>query len=504
MGESNNKRIVKNSVLLALRMVIITFISIFTTRFLLRNLGVEDFGVYNVTLGIVSMCSFLGPALSNAIQRYYNFELGKNGDAGATRVLNTGIIIQFGIVVILVLICETIGLWYVNNKLVVPEGREMAALWVYQLSVLAFSISLLQIPFVAAILAHERMNFYAIVNILDAVLKLGIAIAISYASFDRLIFYGVLLILVNIMSAILYIGFASRHFDEVKISMRLDKALLRGMTSFTGWNLFETIARIFKDQGCNLLLNFYYGPVLNAARGVANQVSYGVSSIVESTIMASRPQMVKSYAQGNDKRALEMFYTLSKCTVFLIFIVSLPIFLEIDYILKIWLGGEVPQYANLFIRLSILIALVDKLASPVTAIIHATGKVKRYHINSGVINLLVLPLAWAMLSFGCGASSVYWATLIFAVVAQIVFLFIVRRLLPFSIRRYLNEVGARFLIVLLISVVAPYFIMTTMEEGLLRLLLVLAVAVLVSLISIIILGLNKSERDLMISLIRRK
>lgn len=504
MDESNNKRIVKNSVLLALRMVIITFISIFTTRCLLHNLGVEDYGVYNVTLGIVSMCSFLGPALSNAIQRYYNFELGRNGEAGATRVLNTGIIIQFGIVVTLVLICETIGLWYVNNKLVVPEGREMAAFWVYQISVLAFSISLLQIPFVAAILAHERMNFYAIVNILDAVLKLVIAIAISYASFDRLIFYGVLLLLVSIVDAILYIGYAFRQFDEVKIRMRIDKMLLRGMTSFTGWNLFETIARIFKDQGCNLLLNFYYGPVLNAARGVANQVSYGVSSMVESTIMASRPQMVQSYAQGNDNRALEMFYTLSKCTVFLIFIVSLPIFLEIDYILKIWLGGEVPQYANLFIRLSILIALVDKLASPVTAIIHATGNIKQYHIYSGVINLLVLPLAWAMLSNGSGGSSVYWATLILAVVAQVVFLFIVRRQLPFSIRRYINEVGVRFLIVLLFSMVAPYFIMTTMEEGFLRLLLVLAASVSVTLVSIIIFGLNKSERYLMISLIRRK
>lgn len=501
--EYNASRVAKNSIFLAIRMVLIIFISLFTTRYLLKNLGVEDYGVYNVTLGIVAMCTFLSPALSNANQRYHNYELGKSGIEGANRVFNTGLLIQLMLVGIVVILAETIGLWYVNQKLVVPEGRETAVFWVYQISILAFSLSMIQVPFLSAILAHERMSFYAIVNVADAILKLAIAICIAYAPFDRLVFYSILLLSVTILDSLLYAGYARLHFKEVRVKREVDKVMLKGMLSFSGWNLYETLARMGKDQGCNLLLNFYCGPVLNAARGVANQISYAFSSVVDSTVMASRPQMVANYAQGNVQKSLSMFFTLSKGTLLIVFAMAFPVFLEIDYILKIWLGGFVPEYTTILVRISAFIIIIDKLASPVTALVHATGKIMKYHLVSGVVNIMVIPLAWGMLSLGFGPTSVYFATLLGVIVAQFSFLFIIREMLPFSIRAYLRMVFWPFLLVSLPSIVIPSMISLIMNEGLFRLLLVFAVSTMMVVLFSYLWGLSAREKDTIRSIARR-
>ncbi len=499
----NKKLIAKNSIYLAIRMVIVTLISIFTTRYLLNNLGVEDYGVYNVTLGIVMMCTFLSPSLSNAIQRFYSYELGKNGAEGATKVLNTGLLIQIAMVLLIIVVAETIGLWYVNNYLVIPEGRETAVFWVYEISVVAISLSMLQVPFMAAIMAHEKMNYFALINILDAVLKLCIAIAIKYSSFDRLIFYGILLLTIYIIDFFAYSVYCFLKFSETRIDLKLNKGLLKSIGSFTGWNLFETVARMFKDQGCNLLFNFFYGPVVNAARGVANQVTYAFTSIVESTIMASRPQMVQSYARGDVNSSIKIFYTLSKCTLFLIFIVSLPVFIDIDYILKLWLGESVPDYAALLVRLSILVVLVDKLASPVTALIHATGNIKKYHISSGIINIIVLPVSFLILYLGGNVTMVYVATILFTIVAQTIFLYIVKRQLNISLRTYVFEVVIRF-IATLPAVIAPVLVFMHMPSSFLRLVLIIMASLVASLLSVFYLGLNSREKQLLLSIVKKK
>lgn len=502
--QSDTNRIAKNSIFLVVRMAIVMIISIFTTRYLLANLGVEDYGVYNVTLGIVAMCTFLSPALSNANQRYHNFELGKNGIDGAKTVFNTGLQIQLLLVGLIVLLAETIGLWYVNVKLVVPEGRETAVFWVYQISILAFSLSMLQVPFLSAILAHERMNFYAIINVADAILKLTIAICLAFAPFDRLVFYSVLLLCVTILDLALYAVYARSHFKEVRFQDIIDKPMLKSMLSFSGWNLAETIARMGKDQGCNLLLNFYCGPVLNAARGVANQISYAFSSVVDSTVMASRPQMVANYAQGNQQTTLLMFYTLSKGTLLIVFAMAFPVYLEIDYIIKLWLGDFVPDYTIILVRISTFIILIDKLASPVTALIHATGNIMKYHLVSGIINIMVIPLAWIMLALGYGPTSVYFATLIGVVIAQAAFLFVIRGLLLFSIRTYLKMVCWPFILIVLCTIPIPTILYLSVEQGLVRLLLILvSFFVLVTLFSYY-LGLTMREREILLDLIKPK
>lgn len=495
----DKKRIVKNSVLLAVRMVIVMVISLFTTRYLLQNLGVENYGVYNITLGVVLMCTFLSPSLSNAIQRFYNFELSKNGKDSATRVFNTGLLIQFCVSLLIIIGCETIGLWYVSNHLVVPEGREYATMIVFHIAVFSTALSMLQVPFVAAIMAHEDMSFYAIINVVDAILKLSIALLIKEAPFDRLVFYGLLLLCITIFDFIAYSTFSLKKYDEVKLNIKYDRNLIRSLGAFTGWNLFETIARLLKDQGCNLLFNFFFGAVINAARGVANQVTYAFTSIVESSIMASRPQMVKTYAQGNYVSSVYMFYSLSKGTIFLIYLFSLPIFIEIDYILKLWLGNSIPDYASLLIRLSILVTLFDKLASPVTALIHATGNIKLYHISSGILNLIVLPLSWIALIIGGRIITVYTITIMITIISQIVYILIIKRQMNISLSRYVNNVFLRF-IYILPSAVIPLILFFKLDEGVLRLVYVSLSSILCSLVLMYIIGLNSSERKLVSSL----
>ncbi len=499
--QNNNKRIAKNSIFLAARMVVITLISIFTTRFLLRNLGVEDFGVYNVTLGIVALCTFLSPAFSNAIQRYFNFELGKNGIKGAKKVFNSSLLIQVIMVLFIVLLCETVGRWYVLEKLVVPEGRQDAAYWVFQISVISFSLSMLQVPFVASVMAHEKMNFYAIVNILDAILKLAIAIGITYSAYDKLIIYGLLLLGINILNFAIFGFYTYSSFREIRFAFVFDKPLLKGLLSFSGWNLFETIARIGKDQGGNLLLNYYFGPILNAARGITNQVSYAFSSVVDSTVMASRPQMVQEYAKGNYPRSISIFFTLSKGTLLLIFILGLPVFLDTEYILKLWLDSNIPTYSVELIRLSIILLLFDKLASPVTALVHATGKVKRYHLFSGIINIAVLPIAWLFFSLGYNPTSLYIITIFGTLIAQTVFLFIIRDLLPISIIDYLKRVIYPFLIVVIVSIWLPIIAELLFCEGILRLFVVVGLSIIVTSITTYCFALTAGEKLLFVSLI---
>lgn len=499
----DKQKVVKNSLFLAVRMVFVMIISIFTTRYLLANLGIEDYGVYNVTIGIVSICTFLTPALANANQRFHNYELGRNNLKGANYVFNTGVLIQIMMVLVILLICETVGLWYINNKLVVPEGRDDAVFWIFQISVVAFSISMLQIPFISAVLAHEHMNFYALVNVLDAFFKLLIAIGIAYATYDRLVVYGILILLISVANLLSYYVYSHYNFSDVRLRRVFDKPLMKKMLSFSGWNLFETLARIGKDQGSNLLLNAFFGPVLNASRGVAGQVAYAFTGTVESTVMASRPQMVASYAQGNIQTAISIFMSLSKGILLLMLLLALPVYIETDYVLKLWLGSNIPDFAVEFVRFSLLISLIDKLASPVTALVHSTGKVKKYHVLSGVVNILVIPFAWLLLSLGFHPLSVYWITLVEVLIAQVLFLFVIRSLLPFSVSSYFKKVCQPFLVVLLLSFLIPSFIYYSMDEGLMRFVVVTVTSLFVVSVFGYLFAMSKGERQFIKSFINK-
>ena len=499
-----NQRMAKNAIFLSIRMVIVTFISIFTTRYLLINLGVENYGVYNVTIGIVSMCAFLQPSLSNAIQRFYNFKLGNSDLFGATCVFNAGLYIQIGLALAIVAICESVGLWYVFNKLVVPEGRFEAVLWVFHISILSIAISMIQVPYMAVVLAHERMDFYAILNIIDVVLKLIIAYLIKYSVYDKLVFYGLMLCLVNLANLFIYIVFVKRKFPEVYLCVKGIGIQFRLILSFSFWNLLESVARIGKSQGGNMLLNYYFGPVINASRGLAEQIYYAFSSFVESASTAVRPQMVQRYAKGDIGGAVGIFYTLSKFSVLILLMLAYPFYLEIDYVLQLWLGSTVPVFATIFIRLTILWLLVDKLASPITAIIHATGKVKKYHFLSGIINFMTIPIAWVLFMLGMPPFLLYIVFFICAFIAQGVFIMVLKRLLNISISKYLNEVIVKPFFAFFIVAIFPLSISIFLDEGGVRLFLICLSNIVLFSCSLYFVALDTKEKKMLKQLIRLK
>jgi len=405
---SSNRTIAKNSIYLSLRMIIVTLITIYTTRLLLEGLGVEDYGIYNVTIGIISLCSFLLPAMANGIQRFYNFELGRNELQKANSVFNTGLQIQLLVAVVIIVICETIGLWYMTEKLVVSPDRMDSAIIVFHISIVALVLSMIEVPFMAAVMGHEKMDFFAIVGVLDAVLKLVIAFLLKFSSSDHLILYGFLLMSIELLNLVLYAYYCKKNFSEIRISKKINKDMFGPMLSFSGWNLLEKVARLGKDQGLNVMLNFYFGPIVNAARGIVNQVSYAFTGLIDAAITASRPQAIQAYAAGNHQRTINMMISLSKFTVLLLYVLVYPIYLEASFILHIWLGDNIPMYTLPFLNVALLTILIDKLSTPVNLVVHATGKMKLMNFISGIFNLIVIPISLLALINGMSAVDVYW------------------------------------------------------------------------------------------------
>lgn len=498
---NNNATIAKNTLLLGVRMVIVTIITIFTTRLLLDGLGVEDYGVYNVTVGIVSLCSFLTPAMANGVQRFFNFEIGKHDVERAKNVFNTGLRIQIGVALVVIVICETIGLWYVFNKLVVPEGRFTATLIVYQISIAALVISLLQVPYMAAVMGHEKMDFYALISTFDAVLKLCIAFSLKFSLFDNLVLYSILLLCVSIFDLVVYIWYTTKKFPEIRVLRRISPEHLKPMLSFSGWNLLEKFARIGKDQGLNLMLNFYFGPTVNAARGVVNQISYAFTGLIDSTITASRPQSIQAYARGEVQRTMNIMFSISKFTLLFLFALILPVYLEAPYILHIWLGEKIPELTLPLLNVTLITIIVDKLSAPLSVVVHATGKMKVYNLVSGIFNLAVLPVSLFALMRGASAVTVYWIVFIISIITHCAFLFTLKKLVEYSIRCYIYDVVLRSLIVVTLTSFLPYYIHIIMNEGFIRLLFVLITSITVCVLVSYILGLNKSEKILCMNLI---
>lgn len=501
---NNNSKIAKNTIFLSLRMVVVMVITIFTTRLLLEGLGVEDYGVYNVTIGIVSLCSFLQPAMANGIQRFFNFEIGKNDLERAKNVFNTGIQIQIIISLVIFIICETIGLWYVKNELVVAPDRYTATMVIYQIAIASLVINMIQIPYMAAIMGHEKMDFFALISILDAVFKFGIAYLLRFASSDHLVLYGILLLGVTIFNFLAYAYYSSRKFPEIRLHRKVNKDLFKPMLSFSGWNLLEKFARIGKDQGINIALNYYFGPVVNAARGVVGQVTYAFGSLVDSTVTASRPQSIQSYARGEYQRTLHIMFSLSKFTLLMLYVVIYPVYLELPYVLHLWLGENIPEFTLPLLNIALITIVVDKLAAPISVVVHATGKMKFFNLASGIMNIAVIPISVIALLQGADAVSVYLIILVMTVLTQIVLVLALRKIVEFSISSYITNVVLRSILVVLVSFWIPCLLYSAMNEGLARLVVVLFTSCLFCSIAAYFIGLDASERAVCKSFINIK
>lgn len=503
-NSDSNARIARNTVFLTIRMIFVLFISLYTSRVVLKVLGVDDFGVYNVVGGLVSMFGFLNNSMTNSIQRYYNYAMGSKSEAAISDVYKTSLIIQILLATIIVVLTETIGLWYLYNKMVIPADRFVAAFWIFQFAVLSLILVIIQVPYCSAILAYEKMDYYAIVNVIDVILKLVIVIALPYLDGDKLIVYGFLIFCISAINYILYFIYAKKKFAYITLrNAYFTKTQFVSMLSFSGWNMFGTFASMMKEQGLNMVLNLFYGTVVNAARGIAYQVISAMRGFVFNVATAARPQFTQSYAQGNEERTVRLMFGTSKLCYLILFLLSLPVMVEADYVLHLWLGPIIPDYSVSFVVLVILSALISVFNPPMSFVVHATGKMKAYQLAGAVIDLLILPIAYLFLRLGYAPESVFIIAIVFTIIQQIVSIFIVQKLVPFSVVSYTFQVIVPLLVVTAISFIITFVISRQMEYGLVRLIVVVLLSSVITMISGFFFSFNKNEREIMIGFCKK-
>lgn len=491
---SDNKRIAKNTVMLYIRMFFTMAVSLYTSRVILRTLGVTDYGINNVVGGVVVMFSFLNGAMASATQRYLNVDLARGDTAHLRASFRTAMQIHLLIAVAILVLAETAGLWFVANKLVIPAGRMHAAMWVYQLSIAAAIASIVSLPLNATIIAHERMSVFAYISIMDAVLKLLVAFLLVLSPMDKLITYAALFLMVNIIDAAVYIAYCKRHFAEVNFSMRMDKPLFWEMSGFAGWSLWGNIAAVLFTQGLNMLLNMFFGPAVNAARGIAVQVQGVIQGFVANVQTAINPQITKSYAQHNLRRMHSLMFASSKFCFYLLFLIVLPLSLEAWFVLRLWLG-IVPDHTVWFLRLIMLVMLTETLANPYIVANQATGKVKAYQAVCGSILLCIVPVAYVVLKLGGSPESVYVVHGCIAVLTQCVRVYMMRRLISLPMTTYLHRVVVPIVLVAASSTIAPVIVHMNMPDGAARFVTTCAVCTVSVLACACLLGTTPSEKE---------
>lgn len=462
---SSNKRIAKNTLMLYLRMFLTMIVGFYTSRVVLNTLGVEDYGIYGVVGGVVAMFGFLNAAMTTSTQRFLSFELGRNNFQRLQDVFVTSIQIHFVISFSIIVLAETLGLWFLLNKIVIPNMRMNAALWVFHLSVCSMGFSIMSFPFNASIIAHEKMGTFAYISILETSLKLVVVFLLVIGNIDKLILYAVLLLIVQVLITSIYATYAYTHFDEVRFKRIWKKQLIKTMGSFAGWNLFGNLAAILFSQGLNLLLNVFFGPAVNAARAVVVTVNGIITQFSSNFQAALNPQITKTYAQGDLKSMHSLIFRSSKFTFFLLLMIALPVFLEALPILTLWLK-IVPEYSEIFMKLIICISIIDAVANPLMNSAAATGKVKIYQSMVGSILLTIVPISYIVLKMGGNPQSVFVVQLCIASIAFVVRLFIIRPLISFSIRMYIKEVLLKCFFVVIFSLVVPLFLKYVFPESL--------------------------------------
>lgn len=494
MSSESNKRIAKNTAMLYFRMLLTMAVSLYTSRIVLNTLGVEDFGIYNVVGGFVTMFGFLNSAMASATQRFLSFEIGRKDLIQLRNVFSMSVNIHFIIAFVILLLAETIGLWFVNTQLTIPPERMIAAQWVYQFSILALMVNIVSVPYNAIIIAHERMNVFAWVSILEVSLKLLIVFMLVWFGFDKLKLYAVLVFGVALVIRLIYGFYCSYNFRESKFRYYWDKPLFKTLINYAGWNLWGSIAGILYGQGVNILLNIFFGPIVNAARGIAYQVRGAVNQFVFNFQMAMRPQIIKSYASNDLKYMHQLIYQGAKYSFFLLLALSLPILLETEIILKLWLK-IVPEYTVIFTQLIIINILIDSISGPLMTAAQASGKIKLYQGVVGGLLMLNLPISYLFLKLGHQPEVTLYISIIMSIVALIVRLKIVSQLVNLSITDYIKNVIFPIIPVIILSFIIPYVIINLITENFIRLLITGFSSITCTFITIYLFGLRKDEKE---------
>lgn len=500
---SSKSTIAKNTTLLYGRTALVMIVSLYTSRVILQALGVEDYGVYTAIGGVVSILSVVIGPIDSAISRYLTYELGRGDKDRLRRYFSMGLTIMLLFSVLAILILETVGLWFLNNKMVIDESRMNAAQWVLHLSIASFVINMISSPYRAAIISHENMSLFAYMGILDALLKLGIAFLLKISSFDKLIVYAVLMLIAAILVRVVYTIVCNKEFDECrKPKFSIDNELFGGLFSFAGWNIFGAAALVCRGQGINILFNLFGGPIINAAYGISQQVNGAVGSFVNNFTTALNPSIIKSFASSQKNYMLSLVYQGAKYSYFLVLLFALPLLLETEYVTQLWLG-QTPDYSVTFIQMMLFYTLIDAFSKTIMAGVHASGKIRQYQIVIGSFQVIILPIAYVILRMGFTPTSVLVAMIVIDILALFARLLMARGIFDLSVWVFIKKVILVSAFVTIIALVLPLGLKIVMKESLLRLISVVSLCLITTSLSIIFIGCTRTERMAILSKVKQ-
>ena len=474
-------------------------VSLFTVRVVLKTLGVVDYGVYSAIGGVVTTLVFITDVLANASQRFFAVELGRNDIKRLQQTFGLILFAYLLVAVVVLVLGETVGIWFINNKMDIPLDRQEAAMVVFQFSLASFLVGMVLSPFNALIIAHERMNIYAYVSILQVFLKLGIVYLLVIIPYDKLIIYALLMFLIRVVVSAIYIYVCRRSFPESKFVFNWDIEIFKSIFSYSSWTLLGTLAFVFNTQGLNILFNLFFGPVANAAYAIGNQVKTHINSFATNFFVATRPPMIKSYAEGDYTYTTKLFYFSSKVIFSLLFIMVVPLYVEINYILQIWLGS-VEQHMPSFVRLMLVWAIVLSASEPITAIVQAAGKVKIYHGLVDTFTLLTLPLAYIVFRMGLNPQWGFIISIIVFIIAHIMRLFVLRSFFAFSFREYILKFILPCLVTLIITAVCTFGFCQISSISILN----IVVTIILAAVSVWLFEFNKEEKQYVLKIIEKK
>lgn len=499
----NSKRIAKNTLLLYARMLLLMLINLYTSRVILNVLGVEDYGIYNVVGGIVVMFSFLSGSLSTASSRFITYDLGIGNISIMKKTFGNIVAIHLLLAIIVFILGETVGLWFVMNKLQIPGNRMTAALWVYQFSIYSFVLNIISVPYNATIIAHERMKAFAYISIIDAVLKLLIVYLLVVIPFDKLIVYAILFFLIQLFDRIIYGVYCLRNFEETKTKISFEKHLFKRIFGFSAWTMNGCLAVAGYTQGLNILLNMFFGPSINAARGIAVQVQTVVQSFCNNFQMALNPQLTKSYAQNNLEYMHQLLKVSSKYSFFLLYVISLPLMLEAPLVLKWWLG-IVPEYTVSFLRLILCASMLVALSRPLVTSVHATGRIKKFQLIEGTMLLCIVPIAYILLKFwNIPPEYVFGVHIIVELLTQYARIMIVLPMISMKTMEYLKEVIVPIIKVVIITPILPLIIFYNLNQSVSTFFVICLISLLSVLLGIYFCGCSKSEKSFIMNKIKQ-
>ncbi len=495
MTSDRNKRIAKNTLMLYLRQLLILFVSLYTVRIVLDELGVEDYGIYGAVGGLVALSAFLPGSLASATQRFFSFALGEKNDERLKKTFSVNLALYSAVALIAFVGLETVGLWFVNSQLAVPDGRFEAAKALYQYAALTFLISVFTTPFMAIIMAHEDMKLYAYISILEAFMKLGVVFLLQYITWDKLELYGLLVLCVGIINAVLYIGICLKRYDECQLRrFYWDSALLREIVGFTGWTVFGQISTVARTHAVTLLLNQSFSPVVVAARAISVQIASKVNIFSGNFNVSMYPPIIKSYAADERQDMFALISGGSKITFFLLWVFALPMIVEMESILGIWLT-TVPLDAVLFTQLALVEALILSVSMPLTAAARAPGKMKGYELILGTIQIGVFLTAWAVIATGAPAYSVFVVAILANILMFGVRLYLVKRLIELPVTAFLRSTAVPVMAIVLVTAVPIFVFNKILPDGLYWSALVIFASFVLSTVAMYYIGLDKEWRS---------